>query len=46
MTVTGAQSESTMDVAIVDAIPATLNLVADEPEASRSLKDLTAPAIP
>ena len=46
VTVTGAKRESTMDVAIVDAIPATLNLVADDPEVFRSLKDLTAPAIP
>jgi hypothetical protein len=41
VTVTGAKRESTLDVAIVDAIPATLNLVADEPEVFRSLKDLT-----
>jgi hypothetical protein len=37
VTVTGAKRETTLDVAIVDAIPATLNLVADEPEVFRSL---------
>jgi len=37
VTVTGAGRESALDVAIVDAIPVTLNLVADEPEVYRSL---------
>ena len=37
VTVSGAKREVTLDVAIVPAIPATLNLVAEEPEVFRSL---------
>lgn len=40
VTVTGAKRESTLSVAIVPAIPATLNLVAEEPEVFRSLGTL------
>jgi hypothetical protein len=37
VTVAGAKRECTLDVAIVPAIPATLNMVAEEPEVFRSL---------
>lgn len=38
VTVTGSKREVTLDVAVVEAIPATLNLVADEPEVFRTLE--------
>jgi hypothetical protein len=44
VTVSGAKRASTLDVAIVPAIPATLNLVADEPEVFRSLASLDSAA--
>jgi hypothetical protein len=37
VTVTGAKREVTLAVAIVEAVPVTLNLVADEPEVFRDL---------
>jgi hypothetical protein len=40
VTVTGAKRESTLSVAIVPAIPATLNLIAEEPEVFRGLAAL------
>jgi hypothetical protein len=40
VTVTGAKRETTLDVAIVPAIPATLNLIAEEPEVFRGLSEV------
>ena len=44
VTVTGAKREATLAVAVVDAIPVLLNLLADEPEVFRSLGGLDATA--
>lgn len=40
VTVRGAKRETTLNVAIVPAIPTTLNLVADAPEVFRGLDDI------